>query len=115
MNRENRTSSRRERDSSEREQRNEVGKVRTDMRGSGMTDRRWPVGWSLVVSSHSRHSVLSSLRPSFTHSIPSLRLPWLTECSGSVPSPFTYRSPREARPPAETREVGESDMNAGRK
>ena len=43
------------------------------MRGSGMTDRRWPVGWSLVVSSHSRHSVLSSLRPSFTHSIPSLR------------------------------------------
>lgn len=73
MNRENRTSSRRERDSSEREQRNEVGKVRTDMRGSGMTDRRWPVGWSLVVSSHSRHSVLSSLRPSFTHSIPSLR------------------------------------------
>ena len=67
MNRENRTSSRRERDSSEREQRNEVGKVRTDMRGSGMTDRRWPVGWSLVVSSHSRHSVLSSLRPPFTH------------------------------------------------
>ena len=43
MNRENRTSSRRERDSSEREQRNEVGKVRTDMRGSGMTDRRWTV------------------------------------------------------------------------